>query len=64
MGCNDEASGAASDEVNKDSSIWGNYNNYNAANNYTEGTAGYEKMQVRHKIQVQVKIGKQIISTT
>ena len=38
------SSGAkTSDEVNKDSSTWGNYNNYNAANNYTEGTAGYEK---------------------
>ena len=32
-----------SDEVNKDSSTWGNYSNYNTANNYTEGTAGYEK---------------------
>ena len=31
------------DEVNKDSSTWGNYKNYNTANNYTEGTAGYEK---------------------
>ena len=38
------SSGAkTSDEVNKDSSTWGNYSNYNAANNYTEGTAGYEK---------------------
>ena len=38
------SSGAkTSDEVNKDSSTWGNYNNYNTANNYTEGTAGYEK---------------------
>ena len=27
----------------KDSSTWGNYRNYNTANNYTEGTAGYEK---------------------
>ncbi len=38
------SSGAkTSDEVNKDSSTWGNYKNYNTANNYTEGTAGYEK---------------------
>ena len=38
------SSGAkTSDEVNKDSSTWGNYSNYNTANNYTEGTAGYEK---------------------
>ena len=38
------SSGAkTSDEVNKDSSTWGNYRNYNTANNYTEGTAGYEK---------------------
>ena len=38
------SSGAkTSDEVNKDSSTWGNYNNYNTANNYTEGTTGYEK---------------------
>ena len=38
------SSGAkTSDEVNKDSSSWGNYKNYNTANNYTEGTAGYEK---------------------
>ena len=27
----------------KDSSAWGNYSNYNTANNYTEGTAEYEK---------------------
>ena len=27
----------------KDSSTWGNYKNYNTANNYTEGTARYEK---------------------
>ena len=27
----------------KDSSAWGNYKNYNTANNYTEGTSGYEK---------------------
>ena len=27
----------------KDSSAWGNYKNYNTANNYTEGTARYEK---------------------
>ena len=26
-----------------DSSTWGNYSNYNTANNYTEGTKGYEK---------------------
>ena len=26
-----------------DSSTWGNYNNYNTANNYTEGTTGYEE---------------------
>ena len=38
------SSGAkTSDEVNKNSSTWGNYSNYNTANNYTEGTAGYEK---------------------
>ena len=38
------SSGAkTSDEVNKDSSTWGNYRNYNTANNYTEGTTGYEK---------------------
>ena len=38
------SSGAkTSDEVNKDSSTWGNYKNYNTANNYTEGTTGYEK---------------------
>ena len=38
------SSGAkTSDEVNKNSSTWGNYNNYNTANNYTEGTTGYEK---------------------
>ena len=38
------SSGAkTSDEVNKDSSTWGNYSNYNTANNYTEGTTGYEK---------------------
>ena len=38
------SSGAkTSDEVNKNSSTWGNYRNYNTANNYTEGTAGYEK---------------------
>ena len=38
------SSGAkTSNEVNKDSSTWGNYKNYNTANNYTEGTAGYEK---------------------
>ena len=38
------SSGAkTSDEVNKDSSTWGNYKNYNTANNYTEGTEGYEK---------------------
>ena len=38
------SSGAkTSDEVNNDSSSWGNYSNYNRANNYTEGTAGYEK---------------------
>ena len=38
------SSGAkTSDEVNKDSSTWGNYKNYNTENNYTEGTAGYEK---------------------
>ena len=27
----------------KDSSTWVNYSNYNTANNYTEGTVGYEK---------------------
>ena len=27
----------------KDSSTWGNYTNYNTANNYTEGTTGYVK---------------------
>ena len=38
------SSGAkTSDEVNKNSSTWGNYSNYNTANNYTEGIAGYEK---------------------
>ena len=38
------SSGAkTSDEVNKNSSTWGNYRNYNTANNYTEGTTGYEK---------------------
>ena len=38
------SSGAkTSDEVNKNSSTWGNYSNYNTANNYTEGTTGYEK---------------------
>ena len=38
------SSGAkTSDEVNKDSSSWGNYKDYNTANNYTAGTAGYEK---------------------
>ena len=38
------SSGAkTSDEVNKNSSTWGNYRNYNTANNYTEGIAGYEK---------------------
>ena len=38
------SSGAkTSNEVNKNSSTWGNYSNYNTANNYTEGTAGYEK---------------------
>ena len=38
------SSGAkTSNEVNKDSSTWGNYSNYNTANSYTEGTEGYEK---------------------
>ena len=38
------SSGAkTSDEVNNNSSTWGNYSNYNTANNYTEGIAGYEK---------------------
>ena len=38
------SSGAkTSDEVNKNSSTWGNYRNYNTANNYTEEIAGYEK---------------------
>ena len=38
------SSGAkTSDEVNKNSSTWGNYKDYNTANNYTAGTAGYEE---------------------
>ena len=38
------SSGAkTSDEVNKDSSTWGNHSNYNTANGYTEGTEGYEE---------------------
>ena len=34
--------GMPSEDIYKDSSIWGNYSNYNTANGYTEETTGYE----------------------
>ena len=35
--------GMPSENVYSDSSTWGNYSNYNTANEYTEGTPGYEE---------------------